>query len=131
MMNKWIGIGNLGGDPEVRYTTSGTPVCNFSMATSEKWKDKDGNKKEHTEWHSIVCFGKLAEIAGEYLQKGSQIYVEGKSTLRKWDDDNSVTHYKEEKVVHEIKFLDKIKGNQNSGSSGSGGYQDNRGTGRF
>jgi single-strand DNA-binding protein len=114
MLNKWIGIGNLGGDPEVRHTGSGTPVCNFSLATSEKWKDKDGNKKEHTEWHSIVCFGKLAEIAGEYLQKGSQIYCEGKSVLRNWEDDNGVKHYKEEKVVHEIKFIDKIKGNNES-----------------
>ena len=119
-MNKWLAIGNLGGDPEIRYTKSGTPVCNFSMATSDKWKDKDGNKQESTEWHSVVIFGKLAEICGEYLQKGSQIYVEGKSVLRSWEDSEGKKQYREEKVCHEVKFISKIKGNNSAGRPGQG-----------
>ena len=86
-VNKWIGIGNLGRDPEMRYTASGEAICNFSIACTENWKDKQtGEKKEMTEWVRISFFGKLAEIAGQYLKKGSQVYIEGSLRTRKWTD---------------------------------------------
>ena len=86
-MNKVILIGNLGKDPEIRYTPSGTAVANFSIATSESWTDKEsGEKRERTEWHRIVAWGKLAEICGEYLHKGKQVYVEGRIQTRDWED---------------------------------------------
>jgi single-strand DNA-binding protein len=89
MLNKVILIGNLGKDPEVRSLPSGQPVATWTMATSRRWRDKNGQKQEQTEWHQIVCFGKQAEIAGQYLQKGKQIYVEGRIQTRSWDDRNS------------------------------------------
>lgn len=86
-VNKVIVIGNLGKDPEVRYMANGDPACNFSVATTESWKDKStGEKKEETEWHRVSVFGKLAEICGQYLKKGSQVYVEGSLKTRKWTD---------------------------------------------
>jgi single-strand DNA-binding protein len=85
-VNKVILIGNLGRDPEVRYTASGTPVANFTMATTERWSDPSGERKERTEWHRIVVWGKQAEIAGEYLRKGRQVYVEGSLQTREWTD---------------------------------------------
>ena len=85
-VNKVILIGNLGADPETRYLPSGDAVTNIRIATSEKWKDKSGEQQEHTEWHRIAFFGKLAEIAGEYLKKGSPVYVEGRIRTRKWQD---------------------------------------------
>ena len=86
-VNKVILIGNLGRDPEVRYTTNGTPVANFTLATSERWTDQaSGERKERTEWHRVVVFGKQAEIAGEYLRKGRQVYVEGSLQTREWTD---------------------------------------------
>ena len=88
-VNKVILIGNLGRDPETRYLPSGDAVTNISIATSEKWKDKGGEQQEHTEWHRIAFFGKLAEIAGEYLKKGSPVYVEGRIRTRKWQDKES------------------------------------------
>ena len=88
-VNKVILIGNLGRDPETRYLPSGDAVTNISVATSEKWKDKSGEQQEHTEWHRIAFFGKLAEIAGEYLKKGSPVYVEGRIRTRKWQDKES------------------------------------------
>ena len=88
-VNKVILIGNLGRDPETRYLPSGDAVTNISIATSEKWKDKSGEQQEHTEWHRIAFFGKLAEIAGEYLKKGSPVYVEGRIRTRKWQDKES------------------------------------------
>jgi single-strand DNA-binding protein len=85
-VNKVILVGNLGRDPEVRYTTSGTPVANFTMATTDRWTDPSGERKERTEWHRIVVWGKQAEIVGEYLRKGRQVYVEGSLQTREWTD---------------------------------------------
>lgn len=93
-VNKAIIVGNLGKDPEVRYTASGEAICNITVATSETWKDKaTGEKKEATEWHRISFFGKLAEIAGQYLKKGSQVYVEGSIRTRKWQDKDGQDRY--------------------------------------
>ncbi|MFL6201672.1 MAG: single-stranded DNA-binding protein [Thermoanaerobaculia bacterium] len=89
MMNKVILIGNLGKDPEVRSLPSGQPVATWTMATSRRWRDKNGQKQEQTEWHQIVCFGKQAEIAGQYLTKGKQVCVEGRIQTRSWDDRNT------------------------------------------
>ena len=86
MLNKALLIGNLGKDPEMRSLPSGQPVASFTLATTKKWRDKNGQKQEQTEWHQIVCFGKQAEIAGQYLTKGKQIYVEGRIQTRTWDD---------------------------------------------
>jgi len=86
MLNKVLLIGNLGRDPEMRSLPSGQPVASFTLATSRRWRDKNGQKQEQTEWHNIVCYGKQAEIAGQYLTKGKQIYVEGRITNRSWDD---------------------------------------------
>lgn len=99
-VNKCIIMGRLGQDPEVRYSQGGTAFCNITVATSEEWKDKQsGEKKEKTEWHRIVFSGKLAEIAGEYLKKGSQVYVEGKLETRKWTDQSGQDKYTTEIVV--------------------------------
>ena len=89
MLNKVMLIGNLGRDPELRSTTSGNPVANFSIATNRRWRDRDGNRREETEWHNIVCFGRQAEVAGQYLRKGRQIFVEGRIQTRSWDDKQS------------------------------------------
>lgn len=99
-INKVIILGTLGQDPEVKYMPSGGAVCNLSLATSEQWNDKaTGEKKEQTEWHRVVIFGKLAEVAGEYLRKGSQVYVEGKLRTRKWTDQSGVEKYTTEIVL--------------------------------
>ena len=99
-VNKVILVGNLGKDPEIRYLPSGGAVANFSIATSESWKDKStGEQKEKTEWHNISIFGKLAEIAGEYLRKGSQVYIEGALQTRKWQDQSGNDRYSTEVVV--------------------------------
>ena len=99
-VNKVILVGNLGGDPEVKYMPSGGAVANLTLATSESWKDKvTGEQKEKTEWHRISIFGKLAEVAGEYLRKGSQIYIEGQLQTRKWQDQNGQDRYSTEVVV--------------------------------
>lgn len=105
MVNKVILLGNLGKDPEVRYTQSGTAVANFSIATTESYKDKQGQKVENTEWHNIVAWGKLGEICGEYLSKGSKVYIEGKIATRKWEDNNGNTRYTTEVIVREMKML--------------------------
>jgi len=86
MLNKVFLIGNLGRDPEIRSTQSGQPVANFSLATNRRWTDRNGQRQEQTEWHNVVCFGRQAEIAGQYLQKGRQIFVEGRIQTRSWDD---------------------------------------------
>ena len=105
-VNKWIGIGNLGRDPESRYTASGEAMCNITVATSENWKDKaTGEKKELTEWHRISFFGKLAEICGQYLKKGSQVYVEGSIRTRKWTDKDGQERYTTEIRGDEMKML--------------------------
>jgi single-strand DNA-binding protein len=104
-INKAIIVGRLGRDPEMRYTPDGTAVANFSVATSEEWKDKNsGEKKERTEWHRIVAWRRLGEICGEYLSKGRQVYVEGKLQTRSWEQDG-VTRYSTEIVATDVQFL--------------------------
>jgi single-strand DNA-binding protein len=104
-VNKVILLGRLGKDPEVRYMANGEAVANFSIATSESWKDKSGEKQEKTEWHNCTAYKRLAEIVGEYVKKGSQIYVEGKLQTRKWEDKQGVTKYTTEIIVHELTML--------------------------
>jgi len=127
-INKVILIGNLGADPEVRYMPSGGAVTNVRLATSESWKDKNtGEQQERTEWHRVVFFGRLAEIAGEYLRKGSKIYCEGRLQTRKWQDNNGVDRYTTEIVANEMQMLDSRGGggggdfNQDTGGQSSGG----------
>jgi single-strand DNA-binding protein len=106
MLNKVFLIGNLGRDPEVRSTQSGQPVASFSLATTRRWRDREGNRQEHTEWHNIVCWGKQAEIAGQYLTKGKQVFVEGRLQTRSWDDRNSgEKRYKTEIVCDNFQML--------------------------
>jgi single-strand DNA-binding protein len=120
-VNKVTLIGNLGKDPELRYTSSGVAVSTFSMATSESWKDPEGNTQERTQWHSIVAWRKLAEIVGEYLKKGSKIYLEGRLQYRNYDDKNGVKRYVTEIVMDEMVMLDSRGGGaspqQESGST--------------
>ena len=104
-VNKVILLGNLGRDPETRYTTGGDAVTNLSIATSEQWKDKNGEKQEKTEWHRVAFFGKLAEIAGEYLKKGSQVYVEGRLQTRKYTDKDGVEKYSTEIVGDRMQLI--------------------------
>lgn len=105
-VNKVIVIGHVGQDPEMKQLPSGNAVCNFSLATTEKWKDKQtGEQKEATEWHPCSAFGRLAEIIGEYVRKGSQIYVEGKLRTRKWQDKTGNDRYKTEIIVDELRLL--------------------------
>lgn len=105
-VNKVILIGNLGNDPDVRYTASGAAVANISLATAESWRDKEsGEQQERTEWHRVVFFGRLAEIVAEYLKKGSQIYVEGRLQTRKWQDKEGKDRYSTEIVANEMQML--------------------------
>ena len=116
MINKVILVGNLGRDPEMRYTPNGMAVANFSIATTERWKDKaSGEKQEKTEWHRIVAWGRLGEVCGEYLSKGRQVYIEGKLQTRQWEKDG-VTRYTTEIVANEMKML----GNRDDAGGGSG-----------
>ena len=105
MVNKVILIGNLGADPEVRYSQNGTAIASFRIATTETWKKQDGSKEEQTEWHRIVAFGRLAEICGEYLAKGSKVYIEGRIQTRKWQDKEGQDRYTTEIVAREMKML--------------------------
>ena len=123
-VNKVILIGNLGQDPEVKYMPSGGAVTNVTVATSESWKDKNtGEQKENTEWHRVVFFRRLAEIAGEYLKKGSKVYIEGKLQTRKWQDQSGNDRYTTEIVANEMQMLDSRGGgggySQSSGASSS------------
>lgn len=105
-INKVILVGNLGKDPEVRYVPNGAAIANITLATSESWKDKvSGEKQERTEWHRVVFFGKLAEIAGEYLKKGAQVYVEGRLQTRKWQDKEGKDRYTTEIVANDLQML--------------------------
>jgi len=104
-VNKVILVGNLGKDPELRYTPNGTAVANFPIATSENFKDSQGNKQERTEWHNIVVWRQLAEICGKYLHKGKQVYIEGKLQTRKWQDKNGVDRYTTEIVADSMQML--------------------------
>ena len=107
-INKVILIGNLGRDPEVRYTPNGVAIANFSIATSEEWKDKDtGEKQERTEWHRIVAWRRLGEICGEYLHKGSQVYIEGRLQTREWEDRDGNKRYTTEVVAQNMQMLGK------------------------
>ncbi|VAW34449.1 Single-stranded DNA-binding protein [hydrothermal vent metagenome] len=124
MINKVILIGNLGADPEIRYTQSGTPVVNFRIATTERWKDKDGQQQEQTEWHNIVAWKRLAEICGEYLAKGSKVYIEGKLQTRKWQDQNGNDRYTTEIIAKDMKMLSPRGTTDNSNQGGGGDYQD-------
>lgn len=116
-VNKVILVGHLGKDPEVRYSPGGNAVANFSLATSEQFKDKDGNKQERTEWHRVVFFGRQAEIAGEYLRKGRMAYVEGRLQTRKWTDKEGQERYTTEIVGDRLQLL-----------GGGGGGAEDRGT---
>jgi single-strand DNA-binding protein len=105
-INKAIIVGYTGNDPEIRYGQSGMAMANFSVATSESWNDKNtGQKQEKTEWHRIVTFGKLAEICGQYLHKGKQVYIEGKLQTRQWEDKGGVKHYTTEIVAYQMQML--------------------------
>ena len=105
-LNKVTLIGRLGQDPEIRYTQSGSAVANATIATNDYWTDKQGGKQERTEWHSLVLWGKLADLAQSYLKKGSQVYVEGRLQTRDWEDQQGQKHYKTEVVVTTMQFLD-------------------------
>lgn len=105
MLNRVILIGRLGKDPEVRYMPNGEAVCNFSVATSESWKDQNGQRQERTEWHNITMYRKLAEIAGQYLKKGSQVYLEGKIQTRKYTDKNGIERTAYDIIANEMKML--------------------------
>lgn len=121
-VNKVIIVGNLGNDPETKYMPSGSAVTNLSVATNESWKDKQtGEQKERTEWHRVAMFGRLAEIAAEYLRKGSQIYIEGKLRTRKWQDQQGNDRYSTEVIADEMQML--------GGRSGSGAPAMGGGTG--
>ncbi len=118
-VNKVILIGNLGNDPEVRYTSSGSAVTTISLATAEAWRDKNTNEmQERTEWHRVVFFNRLAEIAGEYLKKGRQVYIEGRLQTRKWQDQNNQDRYTTEIVANEMQMLG---GQAGGGAPGPGG----------
>lgn len=105
MVNKVILIGNLGADPEIRFTASGAAVANLRLATTETWTGKDGQKQEQTEWHRLVAFNRLAEICRDYLHKGSRIYVEGRLQTRSWEDQSGTKRYTTEIVMREMKML--------------------------
>jgi single-strand DNA-binding protein len=120
MVNKVILIGNLGADPEVRHTNSGQPVANLRLATSRRVKDRDGNWSDQTEWHNVVCFGRTAELAGQYLRKGSKVFFEGRLQTRSWEDREGKKQYRTEVVCENMRFLDG-KGSGPAGDAGAGG----------
>ncbi len=119
-VNKAILIGNLGSDPELRYTPNGHAVATFNIATNERRPDKDGNFQDHTEWHKVVAWRKLAETVGEYLKKGSQVYIEGRIQTRKWEDKEGVTRYQTEIVAQNLQMLG---GRRPEGSAEPGGEE--------
>src|SRR5712671_1711373 len=120
-INKVILIGNLGADPETRAMPSGTTVANLRVATSESWRDKQtGDQQERTEWHRVAFFGRLAEVAGEYLKKGSQVYIEGSLRTRKWQDKQGNERYSTEIVANEMQMLGSGRGGGGGGTGGGG-----------
>ncbi|MDT8364400.1 MAG: single-stranded DNA-binding protein [Nitrosomonas sp.] len=130
-LNKVMLIGNLGRDPETRYMPSGDAMANLNIATTDTWKDKTGEKQERTEWHRVVIFGKLAEIAGEYLRKGSPIYIEGRLQTRKWTDKSNVERYTTEIVADRMQMLGGRSGGTHQDSPGDhesaqGGHASNK-----
>ena len=122
-VNKVVLIGNLGGDPELRQTDSGTAVCNMSLATNESYTDQDGNEVQQTEWHDVVAWGRLAEVCGEYLSKGSQVYFEGKLQTRFWEGADGNTRSSTEVKAREMMFLDSNRQGQGGSSGSAGGAQ--------
>ena len=125
-VNKVILIGNLGRDPEMRYTPSGSAICSLRIATARSWKNKDsGERVEETEWHSVVMYDRLAEVAGEYLRKGRPVYIEGRLKTRKWQDKEGADRYTTEIVAEEMKMLG---GREDGGSGGGGGGRSSGGT---
>jgi len=121
MLNKVHLIGNLGRDPEVRTTPSGQTVANFTVATSRRWKDRDGNRQEKTEWHSVVCWGRQAEIAGQYLTKGKQVYIEGRLETRSWEDKtHGDKRYRTEIICDNFQMLGSRGGAEESSDRGGG-----------
>ncbi len=137
-INKVILIGNLGRDPETRYTTDGAAVANVTLATTDVWKDKAGEKQERTEWHRVVFFGRLAEIAGEYLKKGSPVYVEGRLQTRKWTDKEGQERYTTEIVASDMKMLGSRSGGsepatreREPAAATAGGRPEKKGGGAF
>ena len=129
-VNKVILVGNLGKDPEVRYTPGGQAVANFTIATNENWMDKSGQKQERTEWHRIVVWGKLAELCSEYLSKGRQVYVEGRLQTREWTNKEGAKQYTTEIVANQVVFLsggERGQGRGPSRSTGSGAGADDFG----
>jgi single-strand DNA-binding protein len=124
-VNKVILVGNLGRDPEVRFMPNGEAVCNFSIATTDTWKDKAGAKQERTEWHNIVMYRKLAEIAGEYLKKGRPVYVEGRLQTRKWQDKEGQDRYTTEIIADQMQMLGSAS-HADNGGNGSTQRQDNK-----
>ncbi|MEA3363454.1 MAG: single-stranded DNA-binding protein [Thermodesulfobacteriota bacterium] len=122
-VNKVILVGNLGKDPDLRYTPSGDAVVTFSLATTERYKDRDGNKQSKTEWHNMVAWRQLAEICGKYLHKGKQIYIEGKIQNRSYDDRDGNKRYISEVVINEMQMLGSRDDNQSGGGSGYAGGQ--------
>jgi single-strand DNA-binding protein len=127
-VNKAILVGNLGADPEMKYTASGTPLCTFRLATSEVFNDREGNQQERTEWHRVVAWGKLGEICGQYLSKGRQVYVEGTIQTRSWDDQDGNKRYMTEIKARDIQFLG---GGGASGGGGGGSYGGGGGGGDY
>ena len=114
-LNKVLIIGNLGSDPEIKYTSSGSAVANLSIATSERWKDRNtGEQKEQVEWHRVVLFSRLAEIAEQYLKKGSKVFVEGKLQTRDWEDAEGKKRYTTEVIAREMTMLDSRSGSDNA-----------------
>ncbi|GLR07979.1 ssDNA-binding protein [Mixta theicola] len=129
-VNKVILVGNLGQDPEVRYMPNGGAVANITLATSESWRDKQtGETKEKTEWHRVVLFGKLAEVAGEYLRKGSQVYIEGSLQTRKWQDQGGQERYTTEVVVNVGGTMQMLGGRQGGGAGAPAGGNSNNNNG--
>ena len=124
-VNKVILVGNLGRDPEVRYSPDGAAICNVSIATTSQWKDKaTGERREETEWHRVVFYNRLAEIAGEYLRKGRSVYVEGRLKTRKWQDkDTGADRYSTEIVAHQMQMLGGRDSGEGGGYGGGGGYE--------
>jgi len=123
-LNKVMLIGNLGKDPEVRYTPGGQAVANFTIATNESWNDKQGQKQERTEWHRIVAWGKTAELCGEYLTKGRQVYIEGKIQTREWNNKEGQKQYTTEVVANQVLFLSGGERGPGKGQSRGGGADD-------
>lgn len=122
-INKVIIVGNLGNDPELRYMPNGNAVANLSVATSESWKDQQGQQQERTEWHKVTMYRRLAEVAGEYLKKGSQIYIEGKLQTRKWQDQSGNDRYTTEIIADNMQMMGSGGGGGGQNAQGGGGYQ--------